>query len=87
MKKLCVNQDACISCGACVSIDSTHFDWNDEGKSHAISQENLDSENVQTAVESCPTGAISIEEENYECDNCDCDNCEHEQATNEGSEE
>ncbi len=86
MKKLIVNQDACISCGACVSIDSAHFDWNDEGKSHAISQENLESENVQTAIESCPTGAISIEEasdDNCECEHCNCEECNHE----EGSEE
>ena len=86
MKKLIVNQDACISCGACVYTDSTHFDWNDEGKSHAISQENLESENVQTALESCPTGAISIEEASD--DNCECEHCNYEECNHEkGSEE
>lgn len=71
MKKLVVNQDACISCGACISIDSDHFDWDENGQSHAISQENLDATGVTNAIESCPTGAISLEED----DECHCENC------------
>ena len=55
MKKLNVNKEACIGCGACVAIDSEHFDFGDDGLSEAISQENLDSENVANAISSCPT--------------------------------
>ena len=73
MKKLVVNQDACISCGACVSIDSQHFDWNENGQSHAISQENLDAASVTNAIEACPTGAISIEDGECNCENCNCE--------------
>ena len=73
MKKLNVNKEACIGCGACVAIDSEHFDFGDDGLSEAISQENLDSENVANAISSCPTNAISIadvEGEEKECCSC-----------------
>ena len=82
MKKLYVNEDACIGCGACVSIDPEHFDFNDEGLSNIISNENIESEDVVNAIESCPTNAIKYvesEKEECECDNscggcssCDC---------------
>lgn len=77
MKKLVVNKDACIACGACVGIDEAHFDFDDEGFSEAISQENLDSDLLQNAIESCPTSAISLEECDCHCgDDCECgDDC------------
>lgn len=65
MKKIEIN-DNCIGCGACIAIDSEHFDFNDEGKSNAISNENLDSEELQNAIASCPVNAISITEEDNE---------------------
>ena len=52
MSKLCVNEEQCIGCGACVAIDAEHFDFNDNGLSNAISQENLDSASLKSAVES-----------------------------------
>lgn len=66
MKKINVDQVKCIGCGACVGIDSEHFDFNDSGLSTVISQENLESEDLEQAVEGCPTGAISIEGEDLE---------------------
>ncbi len=60
MKKINVNKDACIGCGACVAVDPQHFDFNDEGLSNPISQENLDSKELADAISSCPTAAISI---------------------------
>ena len=62
MKELTVNENACIGCGACVAIDPEHFEVGDDGLSHAISQENLESEEIVNAKESCPTSAISVEE-------------------------
>ncbi len=62
MKELTVNENACIGCGACVAIDPEHFEVGDDGLSHAISQENLESEEIANAKESCPTSAISVEE-------------------------
>lgn len=80
MKKLVVNSDACISCGACVSIDPEHFDFNENMVSHAISQENLEAESVQTAIDSCPTSAISImEEENGDTCSGTCEHCKHDE--------
>lgn len=86
MKKIKVNQDACIGCGACVAIDPEHFAFNDEGLSHPISKENLESTELANAIDSCPTSAISLvdtnEEENDTCEcneDCDCgsdDECE-----------
>ena len=66
MKKLDVDQVKCIGCGACVGIDPDHFDFEDSGLSSVISQENLDSEELEQAVEGCPTGAITVEEDSTE---------------------
>ena len=81
MKKIIVNDEACIGCGACVSIDPEHFEFNDEGLSHTTNNENLESTDLASAISSCPTSAISIEEveetANQEENNdaCDCENC------------
>ena len=90
MKKIKVNQEACIGCGACVAIDPEHFSFNDEGLSHPISQENLEATELQSAIDSCPTSAISMvdadevldgtEEDHLECDEedgCECEHCHH----------
>ena len=52
--------DTCIGCGACVSIDPEHFDFN-EGLSVPTNQEITDS--VREAAGACPVGAIEITEE------------------------
>ena len=62
--KVKVNQDACIGCGACAAICSEVFELNDEGLSKAktedVKEENKDE--VRDAADSCPTGAILVEE-------------------------
>ncbi len=78
MKKLFVNKDACIGCGACVAIDSEHFDFDESGYSEVISEENIETENVKNAIASCPTSAINyVEEETDHACECDsqCENC------------
>ncbi|MBR5370383.1 MAG: ferredoxin [Bacilli bacterium] len=58
--KVKVNQDACIGCGACVSIAEGIFEINGDG----ISQAKVDvvpedkKEATVEAMESCPTAAI-----------------------------
>ena len=37
MKKIIVNDETCIGCGACIAIDSEHFDFDSDGRSYAIS--------------------------------------------------
>ena len=69
MKKLCVDETKCIGCGACVAVDADHFDFNDNGVSCAKTQEGVLDENgnvseaVQSAIDSCPVGAIEVKEE------------------------
>lgn len=73
MKKIFVNEEACIGCGACVAIDSEHFDFNDDGLSEVINNENIESENAKNAISSCPTNAIVyVEEEDCDCEGCHC---------------
>lgn len=87
MKKLNVNKEACIGCGACVAIDEDHFNFGDDGLSEVISQENTDTEDVKNAISSCPVGAISYTDcnckdggecdcgDDCECEDCGCENC------------
>ncbi len=61
--KVKVNKDACIGCGACQSIVPDVFEIEDDGLACAkgtVTEENK--EDVIDASESCPTGAISVEE-------------------------
>ena len=71
--KVKVNKDACIGCGACVAICDEVFEINDEGLSEVKVEENKEKEEfvsvkeelqdeVRDAADSCPTGAIVIEE-------------------------
>ena len=66
MEKIKVLTDQCIGCGACVGIDPEHFDFNEDGLSHVISEENLESEALKDAIDSCPVGIISLEESTEE---------------------
>jgi len=59
-----VIEDACIGCGACESIAPKYFELNEDGIS-TVKQENVakdDEQDVQDAANSCPTGAIEVEE-------------------------
>ena len=80
MKKIIINKELCLGCGSCAAADREHIDFDDSGFPKVISNENLDSNNLNNAICSCPTSAISIEEvEECNCQNddeCNCDdNC------------
>lgn len=72
--KVKVNKDACIGCGACASICPDVFELNDEGLSEVkVEEENKEKEEfasvkeelqdeVRDAADSCPTGAIEVNE-------------------------
>ncbi len=62
--KVKVNKDACIGCGACAAICDEIFEINDEGLSEAKVEEVKEElqDEVRDAADSCPTGAIEIEE-------------------------
>ncbi len=58
--KVYVDQDLCISCGLCISTCEEVFHWNDDDKAEAIATDvpaELE-QDVQEAMDSCPTGAI-----------------------------
>ena len=64
--KFKVNEDACIGCGACASICEEVFEINDEGYAIAKDEKVTDDEikeNALSAMEGCPTDAISEDKE------------------------
>lgn len=64
MKKVEVNKDLCIGCGACQAIASEVFEIDDDGLAKVISnsvEEDI-KEDVIDAAEGCPTNAIIVEE-------------------------
>lgn len=64
MKKIEVNQGTCIGCGACVQIAPEYFKFSDNGTAVPIKEVVDEVDNlVVEAMESCPTSAISIEDE------------------------
>lgn len=66
MKKIKLNNELCIGCGACVSISDV-FEFDDDGYAF-VKEENfeklddLKKEEVIDSKEGCPVDAISIEE-------------------------
>lgn len=57
-----VDQELCISCGACVSMCPDVFDWNDDQKAHAVKTPVPSNEEscAKEAADGCPTDAIKI---------------------------
>ena len=65
MEKLEINKAKCLGCGMCVGINSDVFEFDDDGLAK-VNNENITEENkesVDDAINSCPVGAISKEEE------------------------
>lgn len=62
--KVKVNRDSCIGCGACAAICEDVFEIDDEGLSTTKTEDVEDDkkQEVQDAADSCPTGAIEVEE-------------------------
>ncbi|MDD2443833.1 MAG: ferredoxin [Desulfotomaculaceae bacterium] len=56
-----VDQELCISCGACIDICPDVFEWNEDDKAQSIVDEVPEGleEQAMEAVENCPTDAIS----------------------------
>lgn len=69
MKKVKVNQELCIGCGACQAIIDSVFQIGDNGLAETKEENNtvdtMEEEvknEVMDALEGCPTSAIFIEE-------------------------
>lgn len=63
MKKVEINKDICLGCGACCGIDEEHFEFGEDGFPEVKTTENLESSDLISAIEACPVGAITKEEE------------------------
>ena len=85
MKKIKVDQDLCIGCGACMQIAGDAFGYSSEGTSE-LKKEVVEGyeKDILMAVEACPTGAIKIEDCGNEsqnecsCEHCNCESCDSE---------
>ena len=64
MEKIKVNE-TCIGCGLCVSLKEEYFEFNDERLNQAkdVEVKKKKKKELLNIVESCPVGAIVIEEE------------------------
>lgn len=70
--KCFVKKDTCIGCGACTTIANGVFQIGDDGLAETINPEDVenkikevneeDKNDVIDAAESCPVGAIEVEE-------------------------
>jgi ferredoxin len=71
--KIEIEREGCIACGTCYSLDPTHFEPDEEGKSTVIGGETDASnssgvfedeeiENAREAEDSCPTSIITVTE-------------------------
>jgi ferredoxin len=71
--KIEIERGGCIACGTCYSVDPSHFEPDDEGKSTVIGGEtdgnsssgvfdDEEVENAREAEDSCPTSVITVTE-------------------------
>lgn len=76
MKQIVLDKNKCFNCGACYMIDQEHF-APDNSTSTVISNDNLENDNLISAINACPASAISIvETDEKECKckkDCECD--------------
>ncbi len=61
--KVKVIEDRCISCGYCASTCPEVFEIEDISSVKENAELNKYKEEIETAAEGCPTGAIEVEDE------------------------
>lgn len=63
MPKIIIDQETCIGCGACVAVAPELFEMDENGKSRAKKNANLNKEETKKAkegAETCPVQAIKV---------------------------
>jgi len=65
VKKIKVDQNTCIGCGACVASCPNTFAFNDDMKAYVItdSKECGGNDDCQSCIDMCPTESITEEDE------------------------
>ena len=61
MYKITQDRDACIGCGACVSVCPDNWEMKDDGKASPIKTEVEDVGCNQDAADICPVQCIKVE--------------------------
>ena len=60
-KKIEVDQELCIGCGACVNLCPDIFELQDDGKANIVNEDGSKKCDYEIAINSCPVGAIKVE--------------------------
>ena len=61
-KKITVDSDLCVGCGACANLCPEVFELQDDGKAKVINKNSCEKCDCDMAINSCPVRAIKIEE-------------------------
>lgn len=61
-KKIIIDEDLCEGCETGVSICPDVFELGENGKARVKNPDALETCNIQEAVDSCPVGAIKLED-------------------------
>ncbi|HEB30482.1 MAG TPA: ferredoxin [Spirochaetes bacterium] len=62
-KAFYVDEEECIGCGACVDCSPDVFHLNDDNIAEITNADGASEEEIQDAIESCPTECIHWEDE------------------------
>jgi ferredoxin len=62
-RKFYIDEDECISCGACVDSCPDVFQMNDDNIAEIYNAEGASEEEIQDALDSCPVTCIHWEDE------------------------
>ena len=61
-KRVIVNDDDCVGCGACEAICPEVFKLDDSGKAKVIKPEGGPEDLIEESIEACPVSCIHWEE-------------------------
>lgn len=62
MKKIIIDREKCLGCGACALIAPKTFGIDKKGKSKVVNQQDDPEKTIDSAIDCCPAKAISYED-------------------------